>query len=620
MADRLQPRRDTAARWAAVNPVLLEGEWGVVTDNPAYYKIGDGVTAWNDLPLRGYDGTLVQTTGHGTQTVMSQDATTKALAAQKNYTDTKAMEAANNLTATEERIDGELGELRQDVADFKQEVADNYAKQDGEYKELTAGFAYDIVGDGQATEEQFSFRPTAGVNRNVKTDGAAQIKTLKGNSVVWNQLVNTDTTSVELTANHRYITNIGGTISLQSPTSATTINVSGDTDKVTDLTKMFGAGNEPTTVEEFYQRLPKVVDINANNEGEIVDGNYGAIKTTGVNQWDEQWETGSLDTSNGALIPYASRIRTKNYISIVGGAKYYANYNGLVWCFYDSNKQFISSASTPQYPYSVPQNARYALFRFSSDYGPTYKNDICISLVWPEYDQFTDYEPYKPHVRDLSEIVSKYFPNGMRSAGSARDEIRFNSSTQKWEAVQRVGVLTLSAEKVFMSTAGSFKIYSSRAPLKDIAVVKEGYMNLLCGKYTTINDPSSIYTGVSPDKVISINSNGSLYARDTAYTNSTSFEEAINGLEVYYELAEPIVTEITENVNFAFDVSDRGTEELVVAEGVQSAPIVADIVYQPNVLATIKNVPDLAAQVAALQAQVASMAAAMATTNVTEEE
>ena len=56
-----------------------------------------------------------------------------------------------------------------------------------------------------------------------------------------------------------------------------------------DLTQMFGAGNEPTTVEEFYERLPKGVDINAYNAGEIIDGNYNSIKTTGLNQWDEQW-------------------------------------------------------------------------------------------------------------------------------------------------------------------------------------------------------------------------------------------------------------------------------------------------------------------------------------------
>ncbi len=74
MADRIQQRRDTAARWAQFNPILLEGEVGYVTDDPNQYKIGDGVHTWNELPLRGFDGTLVHTTGDSTNSVMSQKA------------------------------------------------------------------------------------------------------------------------------------------------------------------------------------------------------------------------------------------------------------------------------------------------------------------------------------------------------------------------------------------------------------------------------------------------------------------------------------------------------------------------------------------------------------------
>ena len=76
---QMQQRRDTAAQWAASNPVLLEGELGIVTDDPNLYKIGDGVTAWNDLKFRGFDGTLVQTTGDSENAAMSQKAVTAKL-------------------------------------------------------------------------------------------------------------------------------------------------------------------------------------------------------------------------------------------------------------------------------------------------------------------------------------------------------------------------------------------------------------------------------------------------------------------------------------------------------------------------------------------------------------
>ena len=58
---QMKQRRDTKANWAAQNPVLLAGELGIVSDDPNLYKVGDGTTAWNALPFRGFDGTLTHT-------------------------------------------------------------------------------------------------------------------------------------------------------------------------------------------------------------------------------------------------------------------------------------------------------------------------------------------------------------------------------------------------------------------------------------------------------------------------------------------------------------------------------------------------------------------------------
>jgi Zn/Cd-binding protein ZinT len=45
---RLINRRDTEANWSSVNPVLAASEIGYSTDTKKF-KMGDGVTAWNDL-------------------------------------------------------------------------------------------------------------------------------------------------------------------------------------------------------------------------------------------------------------------------------------------------------------------------------------------------------------------------------------------------------------------------------------------------------------------------------------------------------------------------------------------------------------------------------------------
>ncbi len=46
-----QARRDTAANWNTNNPVLCDGEFGIVTDsdNENWLKVGDGVTPWKQL-------------------------------------------------------------------------------------------------------------------------------------------------------------------------------------------------------------------------------------------------------------------------------------------------------------------------------------------------------------------------------------------------------------------------------------------------------------------------------------------------------------------------------------------------------------------------------------------
>lgn len=47
--ERRLERRATAADWTAGNPVLGPGEWALETDTRRL-KLGDGTTAWNDLP------------------------------------------------------------------------------------------------------------------------------------------------------------------------------------------------------------------------------------------------------------------------------------------------------------------------------------------------------------------------------------------------------------------------------------------------------------------------------------------------------------------------------------------------------------------------------------------
>ena len=58
----IQLRNDTAANWTAANPVLCQSEMGVENDTHKL-KIGDGVTAWNDLEYFGMSEALEAAVG-----------------------------------------------------------------------------------------------------------------------------------------------------------------------------------------------------------------------------------------------------------------------------------------------------------------------------------------------------------------------------------------------------------------------------------------------------------------------------------------------------------------------------------------------------------------------------
>jgi hypothetical protein len=76
MTIHLMSRRDIAADWTTDNPVLYLGEQGLEMDT-RMYKVGDGITAWNDLPYWGGGGgssrVQVKTVATSTYTLTAAD-------------------------------------------------------------------------------------------------------------------------------------------------------------------------------------------------------------------------------------------------------------------------------------------------------------------------------------------------------------------------------------------------------------------------------------------------------------------------------------------------------------------------------------------------------------------
>src|ERR1035441_5199722 len=84
---RFQFRHDTASNWIANNPLLLLGEMGSES-NTGKFKVGDGITLWNDLPYssgsQGNQGTQGTTGTTGSQGNQGNQGTTGATGSQGN--------------------------------------------------------------------------------------------------------------------------------------------------------------------------------------------------------------------------------------------------------------------------------------------------------------------------------------------------------------------------------------------------------------------------------------------------------------------------------------------------------------------------------------------------------
>lgn len=366
-----------------------------------------------------------------------------------------------------------------------------------------------------------------------------------------------------------------------------------------NLTQMFGAGNEPTTVEEFYARVGELPD--EYDAGTLRDTQVSAIETTGFNQWDEEWEVGSLN-SLGGNASATNTIRSTNFIKVLPNTKYYLKSNAtdniLVYA-YDAKKQFVERIAVAKNTIiTTNDNNFYIRFRMGDAYGSTYNHDICINLSHSGYKDGT-YKPYEVFRRAMPDL-SKYFEGGvMRRAGNVCDEFRYNPTTQQWEAIQRVGVVDLGSLDWTYNTENSVWVARYNIMSGD---------NSLMSIYPQVSRYTSLAT--MPNKTIKTNSNldGYLYLKDESITETTSINEILSRVMLNYELAEPDEKPVTENLNLVYDVNDFGTERAIQPE--DSAPFRADVVYGFNAIDTIRTnaeaIEQLFARVTALESKTTS--------------
>lgn len=350
-----------------------------------------------------------------------------------------------------------------------------------------------------------------------------------------------------------------------------------------DLTQMFGAGNEPATPEEFRAMFPDY--YYPYNVGELKTIVPTSIEASGINLLNLVGRKEISSDIVGYRYPtdaypeidthiYYRGISANGYLSsgniveatvlsssviaktgtnpgspgygvgipltVVPSTTYYikCTTSGVISVGYaNSNKiitKFTGELSGPNIAITTPGDCRYALIVFrpnALDTLATFEN-ICVSTV-----QTNEYQPYKKYRANIPS--SKYFPDGMRSAGSAYDEINFLSQ----KAIKRIGVVDLGTLNWFYEPTTPYeRFFASVDGIKIVSGSAKG--NLVCSKYTTTS-VDDVYSHTA-DKTIAVhNTAEQVWVYDTAYADAAAFKAAMSGVMLYYELATPIETAIT---------------------------------------------------------------------------
>lgn len=311
-----------------------------------------------------------------------------------------------------------------------------------------------------------------------------------------------------------------------------------------DLTKMFGAGNEPSTVEEFEAMFPD--DWYPYNEGELMSASVNEVVGQGKNLFDES----SYKFEEGAYISYTDGIvgngtntcACKNYIELnsakVINVSSKETSDGRI-AFYDSGKTFISGSNTLN-NVTVPHKAKYMRFSFTTSQ---------VSNVQIEKSSVaTAYSPYHENTYLIPQAILD-LPDYGWSAGSVYNYVDFEE--KKYH--KKIEKVDLGSLKFFQYDPKNMTKHSWYAKIPKMSASSA---KLMCSKY----EAQSSWIGIGDSFFVQgiIQSHSALnfiYINDDNYENVSDFFNAMQGVILYYELAEEEI----------IDISDILTDDLTAA-------------------------------------------------------
>lgn len=310
--------------------------------------------------------------------------------------------------------------------------------------------------------------------------------------------------------------------------------------EVFDLTKMFGTGGEPSTVEEFESVFPE--DYYSYNEGVLL--------SAGVSEMVEQGKN-LLDISNITDIDVDGKgsIRKGVVIPVQKGTYKISTSKA-------ENNIFVKKLVGNNYATPADLSSKEVSLTFDANGSIyVYATDGKIEGVQVEKGSVTQYSPYHKNTYPVLEAV-RQLPGYGWSAGNIYNEIDFENK----KYIQRVAAIDFGKL--------TFAQYDPTNHTKHTWYAKVSNMRptsakLTCAKYTQHSwismDDKTFLQGI----IQSHPSLNYIYISDDDYTNASDFAEALNGAMLYYELADPVVIDISDLIDDSFlesiEVESGGT-------------------------------------------------------------
>lgn len=166
-------------------------------------------------------------------------------------------------------------------------------------------------------------------------------------------------------------------------------------------------------------------------------------------------------------------------------------------------------------------------------------------------DTMPAYAPYHSNVYPIPETI-RALPGYGWSAGTARNYVDYENKRYV-QCVGNMDLGTLDWEFNTTSSAGNhFYAYVKHLNFKYLGVFGTTVYNVLCSKYVTVARSSNVFV----DKTLTLDGGSTtvsqIQVKDTTYTDAAAFKQAMQGVILYYELANPIVTDISNLIDDDF--------------------------------------------------------------------